>query len=107
MLAAQIGEKLGGWSGAPGLYILVAVTDALSGLCEVLALPLEIGGQSIVEGCGRILSAPLGVFFQLRPTLRLEWDHIHVGHSFLALSYLGSAAEVKSYLLAKGDDDKC
>jgi hypothetical protein len=24
------------------------------------------------------LSTPFGVFFQLRPSLRLEWDHIHV-----------------------------
>jgi hypothetical protein len=89
MLAAQIGEKLGGWSGAAGLHILVAATDALSGFCEVLTLPLEIGGQSIVEGCGRVLSAPLGVFFQLRFALRLEWDHVHVGHSFLPLILFG------------------
>jgi len=79
MLAAQIGEKLGGGSGTPGFYILVAVTDALDGFREVLPLPLQIGGQSIVEGRSRVLAAPLGVLFQLRFTLRLEWDHIHSG----------------------------
>jgi len=77
MLPAKIGEKLGGGSGATSSYILVAATDALNGFCEVLALPLQVGGQSIVEGCGRVLSSPFGILFQLRPTLRLEWDHIH------------------------------
>src|SRR5271157_4349256 len=98
MLAAQAGEKLGGGSGTPGSYILVAVTDALNGFCEVLALPLQVGGQNIVEGRGRVLSAPFGVLFQLRLTLRLERDHIHVGLSFLPFILRGSAAEVKSYL---------
>ena len=79
MLAAQIGEKLSGGSGTPGSYILVAVTDALDGLCEVLAFPLKVGDQSIVEGRGRVLSAPFGVLFQLRLTLRLERDHINGG----------------------------
>jgi hypothetical protein len=107
MLAAQIGEKLGGGSGTPCLYILVTVPDALSGFCEVLALPLEIDGQSIVEGRGRILSPPFGILFQLRLTLRLEWDDIRVGLSFLPFILRGSAAEVKSYLGAKGGTVKC
>ena len=86
MLAAQIGEKLPGGSGAPGSYILVAVADTLNGFREVLALPLKVGGQSVVESGGRILSAPFGVLFQLRLALRLEWDHIHDGlvSSFLS-----------------------
>jgi len=100
MLAAQIGEKFGGGSGTPGSDILVASTDALDGFCEVLALPLKVGGQSIVEGRSRVLAAPFGVLFQLRLTLRFKWDHIHVGLSFLPFIVRGSAAEVKSYLLA-------
>jgi len=65
-----------------------------------LTLPLQVGGQNIVEGCGRVLSAPFGVLFQLRLTLRLEWDHIHGGLSFLPVIVRVWAAEVKSYLLA-------
>ena len=99
MLAPQIGEKFGGRSGAPGSYILVPLTDAVGGFCEVLAFPLKVGCQSIVESRGRVLSAPFGVFLQLRLTLRFEWDHIHVGLSFLPFIVRGSAAEVKSYLL--------
>ena len=79
MLAAQIGEQLYSGSGTPGLHILVAVTDALDGFCEVLALPLKVGGQGVVEGRSRVLAAPFSVLFQLRLTLWLEWDHIHVG----------------------------
>ena len=86
MLAAQIGEKLCGGSGTPGSYIFVAVTDALDGSCEVLALPLQVSGQSIVQGRSRVLSAPFGVLFQLRLTLRLEWDHIHVDLCFPHIS---------------------
>jgi hypothetical protein len=40
MLTAQVGEKLSRGCGTPSSYILVAVTDALDGFCEVLALPL-------------------------------------------------------------------
>ena len=98
MLAAQIGEKLGGGSGTPGSHILVAAADALDGFREVLALLLQIGGQNIVEGRGRVLAAPFGVLFQLRLTFRLEWDHIHGGLGFLLFIVSGSAAEVKSYL---------
>jgi hypothetical protein len=101
MLAAQIGEKLGRGSGTPGSYIFVAVTDALDGFCKVLALPLKVGGQSIVEGCGSVLAAPFGVLFQLRLTLRLQWNHIHVRLSLLPFIVRGSVAEVKSYLLAQ------
>jgi hypothetical protein len=46
MLAAQIGERLGGGPGAPCFYILVAVTHALDGFCKVLALPLQVGGRA-------------------------------------------------------------
>jgi hypothetical protein len=61
MLAAQIGEKLCGGSGTPGSYIFVAVTDALDGSCEILALPLQVSGQSIVQRRSRVLPAPFGV----------------------------------------------
>jgi hypothetical protein len=77
MIAAQVGEKLSRGSGTPSSYILVAMTDTLDGFREVLALPL-----------------------QLRLTLRLEWDHVHVGLSILPLIVRGSAADVKSYLMA-------
>jgi hypothetical protein len=107
MLAAQFGEKFGGGPGAPDSYILVAVTDAFDGFCEVLALPLKVSGQSIVKGRGRVLASPLGVFFQLCLALRFEWDHIHVGLSSLPFIVRGSAAEVKSYLLAKKENVKC
>jgi hypothetical protein len=99
MFAAQIGEKLGGGSGTPGPHILIALTDALDGFCEVLTFPLKVGGQNIVEGGGRVLAAPFGILFQLRPTLRFEWDHIHVGLNFLTFIVRGSAVEVKSCLL--------
>jgi hypothetical protein len=100
MLAAQVGEKLSRGSGTPSSYILAAVTDALDGFCEVLALPLKVGSQSVIEGRGRVLSAPFGVLFQLRLTLRLEWDHIHVGVSLIPFILRGSETDVKSYLMA-------
>jgi hypothetical protein len=78
MLTAQFAEKLGGVSCASGSYILIAVTDTLDGFGKILALPLKVGSQSIVEGRGRVLSTPFGVLFKLRLTLRLEWNHIHV-----------------------------
>ena len=67
MLAAQIGEKLGGGSGPSGFHVLVAATDALDGLRKVLALPFQVGGESIVERRDGVLAAPLGVLLQLAP----------------------------------------
>ena len=39
MLAAQVREKLRGGFGASGLYIFVALADALNRFREVLSLP--------------------------------------------------------------------
>src|SRR4029077_826884 len=63
MLAAQAGERLSRGAGTPSSYILEAVTNALDGLCKVLALPLQVGCQSVVEGRGGVLAAPFGVLF--------------------------------------------
>src|ERR1700731_2497215 len=73
MLAAEVREKLGGGPGAPGFYIFVALADSLDGFCEVLPLPFEVGSQRIIKSCSRVLATSLGVLFQLRLTLRLEW----------------------------------
>src|ERR1022692_2278349 len=76
MLAAEVGEKFAGGSGAPSLYILVAFADAFGSVGEVLALPLQIGGKYVIKGRRGVLSAPLGVLFELRLTLRLDWNHV-------------------------------
>jgi hypothetical protein len=78
MLAAQVGEKFGGGTGASGGHIFVALADAFDGLIEILTFPVEIGSQSFIERGGRVLAMALGVFFQLRAALRLERNRIHV-----------------------------
>jgi hypothetical protein len=77
MLAALVREKLGGGPGSSGFHIFVALADSLNRFREVLPLAFQIGRQGIVESGGWVLATPFGVLFQLRFTLRLEWDHIH------------------------------
>lgn len=48
MLAAQLGEKVGGRSGTADSHIFVAMADALDGSGDVLALPFQIGCQNVV-----------------------------------------------------------
>src|SRR5208282_4273963 len=94
MLAAQIREKFGGRLGASGFYIFVAMADSFDRFREVLPLPFEIRSQSIIKSGGRVLATPFGVLFQLRLTLRLEWDHIHGWRRFLQPIVRRSVAQV-------------
>ena len=112
MFLAQIGEKFCGWAATPGSDILVAAADSLNGFCEVMALPLQVGSKSVVEGCGRILAAAFGILFQLRLTLGIERDHIQGGLSFLryhkaTCTFATGKHEVLPLRQAQGQDDKC
>lgn len=78
MLAPQVCEKLLGGPGASVSYIFVAVADALHCLCEVLALPLQVGRENIIKRSCSVLSPSFGILFELRLTLRFKWDHIHI-----------------------------
>src|ERR1700722_5469670 len=98
MLAAQVREKFGGRPGAPGFYILVALADSLDGFCKVLPLPFEVGSQRIIKSCSRVLATSLGVLFQLRLTLRLEWDHIHDRPQFPATHRRAFRGSGQNYL---------
>lgn len=52
MLPRELIEKLPGGRGAPGFHVFVALTDAFDGLLVILAFPLEIIGENIVERIG-------------------------------------------------------
>jgi hypothetical protein len=52
------------------LHIGKATADTFNGFLEVLALPLKVGAQGIVERGSGILSPPLRVLFELRSPLR-------------------------------------
>jgi hypothetical protein len=102
MLAVEVGEKLGGRSGASGSQILVTATDALDRFCEVLALPLEIGGQSFVEG--RRGSWPRHLAYSSGRAFRSGFSGImSMCWPWFPLTYRkGFGAKVKTYLLAEG-----
>jgi hypothetical protein len=61
MLPAHLGKELAGRSGTSRFYVFVTLADAFRSLLEVLALPLQISGQSLVEGGGRVLTMSLSV----------------------------------------------
>jgi hypothetical protein len=86
MLAAQVRKKFGGGPGGPGSYVFVALADSLNRFREVLALPFEVDSQGIGESGGGVLATPFGVLFQLRLTLRFEWEHIHGRRQFFNTS---------------------
>ena len=50
MLPRELVEELVGGCGATGLHILVALADGIESFLIVLALPLEVVGQGVVEG---------------------------------------------------------
>jgi hypothetical protein len=77
MLYAQFLKRLCGGLGAPGLHVLITLPDACNGLLEVLLVPFQILGQSIVERVGGVLPATLRVLFQLGFALRLDRYYIH------------------------------
>ena len=77
MFPAHRGEEVSGGASASGSYVFLTSADALNGFLEVLALPFQISRHSLIEGCRRVLTMSLGVFFQLRLALRLEGDHVH------------------------------
>ena len=77
MLPAHLGKELGGGPGTSGFYVFVTLADAFYGFVEVLALPFQIGSQSLVERGGRILAMSLGVLLQLGLALWLDRYHLH------------------------------
>jgi hypothetical protein len=77
MLPAHLGKELGGGPGTSGFYVFVTLADAFYGFVEVLALPFQIGSQSLVERGGRILAMSLGVLLQLGLALWLDRFHLH------------------------------
>ena len=77
MLPAHLSKKFAGRFGSAGSYILITVTNSFNGFRKILAFPLQIGSQRVIQGCSGILAAPSGVFFQLCLTFRLQWNHIH------------------------------
>jgi len=77
MLYAQLLKRLCGGLGAPGLHVLMTLPDTFNGLLEVMLLPFQILGQSIVERGGGVLPATLRVLFKLGLALRLDRYYIH------------------------------
>ena len=65
MFGAKFGQEFGRWAGASGFHGFVASADFFYGLLVVLLLPLEGGGQDLIEGCGGILAVTLGVVDEL------------------------------------------
>jgi len=77
MFLAHLGKEVGGWPGTSGFYVFMAPADTFNSFLEILALPFQIGSQSLIKRDGRVLPTPLGVFLQLRLAFRLEGYHVH------------------------------
>jgi len=58
MLPREFIEELFSGFTATGLHVLVALADAFNGFLIVLAVPLQIVGQGIVERVCRALHPP-------------------------------------------------
>ena len=54
MLPRELVEELVGRYGATRLHILVALADGIDSFLIILALPLEVVGQRVVERVSRI-----------------------------------------------------
>jgi hypothetical protein len=77
MLLVHFGKELSGWPGRAGFHVFMPSADTFNGFLEILALPLQIGRQSFIERCSRVLAVSLGVFLQLRLALGSKGNHIH------------------------------
>jgi hypothetical protein len=77
MFPAQVRKEVSGGPGAASLYVFVALADALDSFGKVLAFPLKISSESVIQRSSRILTAALGVLLELCLAFRLEWDRIH------------------------------
>jgi len=60
MLLPHLNKKFGGRAGPSGYYVLISVADALHGFLKVLMLPIEIGGQGVIECRGGVLASSTG-----------------------------------------------
>jgi len=77
MPLTQFGEEFVHGAGATGLDAGVPTSDACNGFQVILLLPFKLGGEGVVEGGGGVLTAALGVLFQLSLAFRFEGDRVH------------------------------
>ena len=77
MLPRELIEELVGGRGATRLHILVTLADGIDSFLIVLALPLEVVGQRVVERVSRTLPSSARKVLQLCQPLRLERNRVH------------------------------
>ena len=77
MLPRELIEELVGGCGATRLHILVALADGIDSFLIILALPLEVVGQRVVERISRTLPSSARKVLQLCQSLRLERNRVH------------------------------
>jgi hypothetical protein len=77
MLPRKLIEELIGGCGASRLYILVGLADGIDSVLIILALPLEVVGQRVVERVNHTLPSSARKVLQLRQSLRLERNRVH------------------------------
>jgi len=77
MLPRELIEELVGGCGATRLHILVALADGIDSFLIILALPLEVVGQRVVERVSRTFPSSARKVLQLCQSLRLERNRVH------------------------------
>lgn len=77
MFPRELVEELFSGFCATGLHVLDTLTDRFNGLLIVLTLPFEVIGQDVVEGFSGALPASPCELFELRQSLRLDWQRLH------------------------------
>ena len=77
MLPREVIEELLSGGGPTGSYVLVSLADGINSLLVVLALPIEIVGERIIERISGALAAAPGVLLQLGQSLRLDGYSLH------------------------------
>lgn len=65
MLLGELVEEFVGWHGSTRLHILKTLAHAFYRLLVVLALPLQVIAEGVIEGIGGALSTPAGVLLKL------------------------------------------
>ena len=77
MLDAQVLKRFGGGLVTTCFYIFITPPDTLNSFLKVLARPLQVFRQCVVERRGGVLAAMPGVFLQLCFAFRLNRYEIH------------------------------
>jgi hypothetical protein len=77
MLPRELIEELVGGCSATRFHILVALADGIDSVLIILALPLEVVGQRVVERISRTPPSSARKVLQWRQSLRLERNRVH------------------------------